>query len=48
MIGSKRYVTENEWLVAGKPTIADIACYPYVRLWSVWVQALPSWVAMTV
>jgi glutathione S-transferase len=22
----------NEWLVAGQPTIADIACYPYVLL----------------
>lgn len=26
----EQQLTENEWLVAGKPTIVDIACYPYV------------------
>lgn len=24
------HLTENEWLVGQKPTIADIACYPYI------------------
>lgn len=28
----EQQLTGNEWLVAGRPTIADIACYPYVLL----------------
>ncbi|MEB4591350.1 glutathione S-transferase family protein [Candidatus Thiothrix sp. Deng01] len=26
------HFAENAWLAAGKPTVADIACYPYVML----------------
>lgn len=28
----EQHFAANEWLAAGKPTIADIACYPYVML----------------
>lgn len=28
----EQHLADNEWLAAGKPTIADIACYPYVML----------------
>lgn len=28
----EQHLAGNEWLAAGKPTIADIACYPYVML----------------
>ena len=26
------HLTGNDWLAAGRPTIADVACYPYVAL----------------
>ncbi len=26
-----RHLNDHEWLAAGRPTIADIACYPYVK-----------------
>lgn len=28
----EQHLAVNQWLAAGKPTIADIACYPYVLL----------------
>ena len=28
----EQHLADKNWLVAGKPTIADIACYPYVLL----------------
>lgn len=28
----ERHLQQNEWLALGRPTIADLACYPYVAL----------------
>lgn len=32
LVVMETHLAENAWLAAGKPTIADIACYPYVML----------------
>jgi glutathione S-transferase len=26
------HLASNDWLAAGRPTVADVACYPYVAL----------------